>query len=322
MSKTNLQILNSTSQVAGKTEEDYRLLLQKVKHAQDNAVEITVDVKEIQPYPNQPRKYFNPEALRRLSKSIEHGGQQVAGLVRKHPTQSGYELIDGERRWRAIGDIPDRPLYKAKLIEADDDDVVQFLISGIANFNREGHTAMETCDTIERLLGFNFPMTEIAGLLGISEFWAHQIHGLRKLAPSVKTFLNPDLPKKNQLPATVAMDIAKVPEGEQYYFAKKFMDKEISAGVLKIETHKRGKQTRTIQERKVNPYHKWKSFQTKFDVALKVLTEAGYLSDTAEIKKFLNAEPTARKMLLGKLRKISQDAILLYKVLNPEDQKK
>lgn len=321
MSKVSLQILNPKTQVPGKTEEDYRLLLQKVKHAQDNAVEIVVDVKNIEPYPNQPRKYFNPEALRRLSKSIEQGGQQVAGLVRNHPTKSGYELIDGERRWRAIGMIPDRPLYKAKLIKADDD-VVQFLISGIANFNREGHTAMETCDTIERLLGFNFPMTEIAGLLGISEFWAYQIHGLRKLAPSVKVFLSPDLPKKNQLPATVAMDIAKVPEEEQYYFAKKFMDKELSAGMLKVETHKRGKQTRTIQERKVNPYHKWKSFQTKFDVALKVLTEAGHLSDTSEIKKLLNAEPTTCKMLLGKLRKISQDAILLYEALDPNVRKK
>jgi len=54
----------------------------------------------IKPNPNQPRTKFDPEALRALSASIEASGVVQPLLVR--PLHDGsYELIAGERRWRA-----------------------------------------------------------------------------------------------------------------------------------------------------------------------------------------------------------------------------
>src|SRR6185436_17736691 len=65
-----------------------------------------------------------------LDKILEKGGRLV---LSEFAGKTGYELIDGERRWRSILLIPRprRPLYKAKLIDAEDD-VIRFLISGVA----------------------------------------------------------------------------------------------------------------------------------------------------------------------------------------------
>jgi len=57
----------------------------------------------IKPNPNQPRRYFDPKALQELSQSIKQQGVLQPLIVRKHPTLEGYfELVAGERRWRAL----------------------------------------------------------------------------------------------------------------------------------------------------------------------------------------------------------------------------
>src|SRR3989338_1383212 len=202
MSRAALTVVSSSSTGGGTNEYAYLDLLARVKKALETGREISVPFSDIRPYPTQPREHFNADSIRRLSASIDAGGQTSSGMVREKPADIQYEiidtgatveprqvsghtqheLIDGERRWRGVGLIPEsrRPLYRAKLIVAEDD-VVQYLISGITNFNREGHTAVETLKTIQRHIEFEFPMDEIARLLGISEHWAKQIYGLRKL---------------------------------------------------------------------------------------------------------------------------------------------
>jgi ParB family chromosome partitioning protein len=61
--------------------------------------EIALDA--IRPNPQQPRTTFEPEALRELAESIEELGVLVPIIVRASATSSQYELIAGERRWRA-----------------------------------------------------------------------------------------------------------------------------------------------------------------------------------------------------------------------------
>src|ERR1700709_1453742 len=54
----------------------------------------------IKPNPDQPRTNFDPEALKALAKSIEASGIVQPLLVRP-PPDGGYDLLAGERRWRA-----------------------------------------------------------------------------------------------------------------------------------------------------------------------------------------------------------------------------
>ncbi len=69
----------------------------KKKKTEENAVRLPVD--KILPNPDQPRKFFDPEALSALASSIRRYGLLQPISVRK--TEKGYELIAGERRLRA-----------------------------------------------------------------------------------------------------------------------------------------------------------------------------------------------------------------------------
>lgn len=86
-----------------------------------------VPIREIEPNPNQPRREFDPVALSELETSIRQNGVITPITVRK--TAKGYQIVAGERRWRAaraagleevpayILDIDDEEAYKLALVE-------------------------------------------------------------------------------------------------------------------------------------------------------------------------------------------------------------
>ena len=79
-----------------------------------------IRVSEIARNPNQPRKYFDPEALAQLAESIRQYGVLNPLTVRRAPG-GGYELVAGERRLRAarVAGLNDVPCL---LIAADNED--------------------------------------------------------------------------------------------------------------------------------------------------------------------------------------------------------
>jgi hypothetical protein len=323
MSRAVLTVVSSSFTEGGTNEFAYLDLLARVKKALETGREISVPFSDIRPYPTQPREHFNADSIRRLSASIDAGGQTSSGMVREkladlqyeiidtgaavEPRQvSGHtrhELIDGERRWRGVGLIPEsrRPLYRAKLIVADDD-VVQYLISGITNFNREGHTALETMRTIDRHLGFGFPMKEIANLLGISEHWARQMHSLRNLKPEYQKLLNPDLPRAQQLPIMAAVQISKIEERLQGGLVERVLTKDITLGRLRGEVVKVAKKAGSdIRIRTTKPDEQWVSFGKKLDVITRTAGDAEALIGKGEIYRFVSSRPKETKDLLRKV---------------------
>ena len=74
-------------------------ILEDIENGKDQRSQLMIPVSEIRPNPYQPRKIFNKEALEELSLSIQQHGVFTPILVKK--SISGYELITGERRWRA-----------------------------------------------------------------------------------------------------------------------------------------------------------------------------------------------------------------------------
>ncbi len=275
---------------------DYQDLLKRVKKALDSAVDISVLASDIRPYPTQPREYFNEESIKRMAQSIDTGGQMQRGLIREKPAKTRYELIDGERRWRGINLIPieRQPLYKAQLLDADDD-VVQFMISGIINFNREPHTPLETMRTIEMYRTFKLPMHQIAALLGISEPWAISIHGLKDLDENVRKLMDPTLPRSQQLPVMAAMQIAKLGKKHQMLLAQRVIAKDISVGRVRGEVVKVAKRTGNTRIRDSSPIQQWRSFENKVGVLTRTATDIeailkkGHINDTvAYMEKTIN----------------------------------
>ena len=104
-----------------------------------------VRLDEVRPDPKQPRSYFKDSALKALAASIKSIGQRTPIEVRRLPKGAAakYEIIDGERRYRACRMIGQATI-RICIEEADLDHHRQHLLSLVSNFHREGHTHMET----------------------------------------------------------------------------------------------------------------------------------------------------------------------------------
>jgi len=154
-------------------------------------------VDEIRPFPGQPRDWFDPKTMEELAASISSAGQQVPITVTrvKQIGKDGirFELIDGERRLRATKKLGFRTI-KA-MVKTVTDIEQQFENSVIVNFNRDGHSPIETARAIKRLKANGQSTEMIAKKLGRSVPWAHQHLNILKLNPTVIEMMHPALPE-------------------------------------------------------------------------------------------------------------------------------
>lgn len=132
--------------------------------------------------PDQPRRHFDPEAIQRLAESIRSHGQVVPALVR--PNASGYELVHGERRWRACR-IAGITTIRAEVQEMDDE--TAFVLSITENVQRNDLSPIEEAEAIRRLIDrFNYTQARIGSQLGRSQEWVSQRLALLRLPEAVQ----------------------------------------------------------------------------------------------------------------------------------------
>ena len=107
-----------------------------------------IPLAEIQPRTQQPRRYFDPEALTELIASVKQHGILQPLLVRPRPS-GGYELVAGERRYRAAQEIglTQVPVYIRDLNDHD-----AFQLALIENLQREDLNPLEETESILQLL--------------------------------------------------------------------------------------------------------------------------------------------------------------------------
>ena len=98
-----------------------------------------IRVDEIAPNARQPRRRFEPEATAGLAESIRHQGLLQPVVVRPRP-DGGYELIAGERRWRAAKDAG---VESVPALVRDADDRDSLLLALVENVAREQLSAVE-----------------------------------------------------------------------------------------------------------------------------------------------------------------------------------
>ncbi len=104
----------------------------------------TIDLRGIDPSPYQHRKIFDSDKLKELAASILRDGLIAPILIR--PIGNRFELIAGERRFRAIRDHTDRLTIAARIIEVDD--IGAQRKSAAENLQREDLTVFETIETV------------------------------------------------------------------------------------------------------------------------------------------------------------------------------
>ena len=124
-----------------------------------------VSTADIKPSPFQPRRAFATEALDELAASIQHHGVLQPIVVRGLP-QGGFELIAGERRWRAAQQAG---LQTIPVVQRDVSDREASAFALIENIQREDLNVVEEALGLSRLRSeFNLTQQELADVVGKS----------------------------------------------------------------------------------------------------------------------------------------------------------
>ncbi|MCH4296491.1 ParB/RepB/Spo0J family partition protein [Shewanella sp. 3B26] len=175
-----LDALLSTSHAASKKLEQEAARADK----QDDLVHLDVDL--LQPGKYQPRKDMSPEALEELAESIRAQGIIQPIVVRKIAEQK-YEIIAGERRWRASQLAK---LEKVPCIIKQVPDESAVAIALIENIQREDLNAMEEAIALQRLLEeFELTHQQVADAVGKSRTTVTNLLRLNSLNDPVKRLL-------------------------------------------------------------------------------------------------------------------------------------
>lgn len=147
-----------------------------------------IDVEQIEPNPNQPRVHFDEDTLKELADSIRVIGVLQPILVRPTPEKSKpFEIIAGERRWRAS------KIANLKLIPAivrETDDLLSVEQALVENLHRQDLTPLEEAAAYKQLLD-DFSMTheQVAEKVGKSRSVITNSLRLLALAPSILQLL-------------------------------------------------------------------------------------------------------------------------------------
>jgi ParB family chromosome partitioning protein len=147
----------------------------------------TAPIEEVHPNRQQPRRRFDEAALEELAQSIREMGVLEPILVRRRP-QGGWEIIAGERRWRAAqrAGLREVPIFVRELSAKD-----AFEAALVENLQREDLSPLETARAFQRLIEEHGHSQEtIAKRVGKDRSTISNALRLLKLPPSVMTHVD------------------------------------------------------------------------------------------------------------------------------------
>ena len=181
---------------------------------------ILVDIKKVEPNREQPRKNFDEDALLELSESIKQFGVLQPLLVQDK--NGYYEIIAGERRWRAakLAGIKEVPVI---IKDLTDQEVVEIAL--IENIQRENLNPIEEAIAYKRLLTeFNLKQDEVAERVSKSRTAVTNSMRLLKLNEKVQQMVIDDMITTGHARALLGID----DQEKQYQTAQKIFDEKLS----------------------------------------------------------------------------------------------
>ena len=211
------------------------------------ASEILLKINQVEPNRDQPRKEFDEDALLELADSIKQFGVLQPLLVQKK--KDYYEIIAGERRWRAakLAGLKEVPV----LIKSyTDQEIVE--ISLIENIQRENLNPIEEAMAFKRLLEeFHLKQDEVAERVSKSRTAVTNSMRLLKLSDKVKQMIIDDMISTGHARALLAIE----DEEQQYLLATKIFDEKLSVR----ETEKLVKSLKNPKKeiKKITPEHQF-----------------------------------------------------------------
>lgn len=220
----------------------------------------TLPVEYLQRGKYQPRKDINPERLQELADSIKMQGI-VQPIIVREIGYNRYEIIAGERRWRAgqmigLADVP--------VLIRDIDDRTALAISLIENIQREDLNPLEESEAFQRLIEeFDLTHQQIADAVGKSRTGVTNLLRLNELESAVKVLVVKGMLGMGHARALLSLDSEKqialankvAEEGLSVRVTEKLVqdaqqEKQESKGHVSVQAHERviDRDTQRLQE--------------------------------------------------------------------------
>lgn len=205
---------------ADKTEKTSGKKTAESSESENKTGEVMVKINSVEPNREQPRKEFDEDSLVELADSIKQFGILQPLIVQKK--KDYYEIIAGERRWRAakIAGIKEVPVI---IKNYTDQEIVE--ISLIENIQRENLNPIEEAMAYKRLLEeFNLKQDEVAERVSKSRTAVTNSMRLLKLSARVQQMIVDDMISTGHARALLALD----DEEQQYQIANRIFDEKLS----------------------------------------------------------------------------------------------
>jgi ParB family transcriptional regulator, chromosome partitioning protein len=190
-----------------------------------------IDINEIKPNRNQPRKLFDADRLQELADSISEHGVIQPLIVRS--VDNGYELVAGERRWRAarLAGLKAVPCLLRELTEEEN-----ALIAIIENMQREDLNPIEEAEGLNRMIdAFGLTQEQVSKSVGKSRPYITNSLRLLKLPMEIKDMLSQGTLTPGHGRALLAMSDPKV----QLVVAQKIVSDGLSVRAVEAMVQKK-----------------------------------------------------------------------------------
>ena len=198
-----------------------------------------IQVHKIKRNRHQPRKVFKEDEIKQLAESIRENGQIAPIVVRK--IDDNYELIVGERRWRAT-QLLKKETINAVVIEADEK--TSAVLSIVENVQREDLNSMEEAESLDRLIKeFDMSHEDVAKYISKSRTHVTNIIRLNDLSDFVKEQL-----RENNISMGHARAVITLSNDEQSNIIREAIQKKLS--VRAVENLAKPNQKSKISEQK------------------------------------------------------------------------
>jgi ParB family chromosome partitioning protein len=165
---------------------DYQLDKQE-KSSSGNEKKTSLPISQLKPSRFQPRRHFESDALNELSESIKQNGLLQPIIVR-NISDTEYEIIAGERRWRAAAaaGLTDIPVLIKELSDKE-----AFAVALLENIQRENLSAIEEAEGYRKLMEeFSYTQEELAKELGKSRSHIANLLRILSLPEEIKTYID------------------------------------------------------------------------------------------------------------------------------------
>ena len=211
----------------------------------------------------QPRKNFDKKLLDELAASIKNRGIIQPIAVRKISGDK-FEIIAGERRWRAaqLANIHEVPTV---LLDANDELAAEFAV--LENVQREGLNALEEADGYQTLIDkFNYTQEKIAEMIGKSRVYISNTLRLKKLPVEIQKMVTNGLLTAGHARSLIDVD-------NSIELAKEIINKNLSVRQSEILVKKSSISFKSTNSKKIDPNVKDLQNSLELKTGMKVIID-------------------------------------------------